>query len=118
MSSEKQETSCLPCIDSESRDWYAWNDLMPPAPDYFHITGEVYVANPGVDPLLVVAEPQGINPRILLLDLYLCQKPGFWPQVFVWKSVRLDKKIDTGYSDVEVRCGQKTLAAIGVADVS
>ncbi len=113
---ERTEGRCLPCSDTKTRDWYAWNDLRPPLPDYFYITGEVYVSNPGVDPLLVPAEPQGINPDILILDLYLCQKPGIWPQVFVWKQVKFDKKISKPYKEVEIRCGTDVIAKVPVVD--
>lgn len=95
---------------------YAWNDFQPPKPDYFYIVGEVYVPNPGVDPLLVPAEPQGANPSILMLDLYLCQKAGAWPQVFVWKSVRYAKKLTDGYNSAEIRCDGNAVAAIAVED--
>lgn len=110
------QSSCLPCENTQVRDCFAWNDLRPPLPDYFHLTGEVYVSNPGVDPLLVIAEPQGVNPKILILDLYLCQKSGIWPQVFVWKTVRYEKKIKEGYSQVVIRCDGGDIATIDVED--
>jgi len=110
------DNACLPCKGTQTRDWYSWNDLRPPLPDYFHLTGEVYVANPGVDPLLVTAEPQGINPRVLLLDLYLCQKSGIWPQVLVWKPVRFEKKISEGYEQVVIRCDGADVASVEVQD--
>jgi len=75
----------------KSRDWYAWNNLMPPKPDDFHVVGQVYVSNPGVIGELRFKEPQGINPDNALLDLILIQRPGIWPQWFVWIEVRYDK---------------------------
>lgn len=114
MTQTLSESACLPCASAQSRDWYAWNDLQPPTPDYFHITGEVNVANPGVDPMLVPTEPQGPNPTILMLDLYLCQRPGNWPQVLVWKSVRYDKKITNGYAEVQIMCDGKAIATVDV----
>lgn len=117
MASEKVEGQCLPCVSADTRDWYAWNDLQPPIPDYFHITGEVFVPNPGVDPLLVPTVPQGFNPKILLLDLYLCQKPGIWPQVMVWKPVRYTRKIIDGYESVEILCDGERIASVKVEDI-
>ncbi len=109
---------CLPCTSIDSRDWYSWINLMPPPPDEFHIVGEVYVSNPGVDPLLTPKQPQGINPDILLMDLYLCQKPGIWPQVFVWKPVRYDKVLQgTKYTQVQVFCGETIIADILVHEI-
>ena len=55
----------------ETKNWSTWINLMPPKPDDFHVVGEVFVANPGIETLLCVKEPQGINPNILLLDLHL-----------------------------------------------
>ncbi|MCW2309986.1 hypothetical protein [Rhodobium gokarnense] len=118
MSDEAKEAGCLPCKDAKTRELFAWNDLMPPLPDYFHITGEVYVANPGVDPLLVPAEPQGINPTILILNLFLCQRPGGWPRVWVWKPVRYDKKIETGYTQVDIMCEGDRIATVDVQNVT
>ena len=117
MTDHKFEGMCHPCNDAETRDWYAWNDLMPPQPDFFHITGEVYVSNPGVEPMLTPSVPQGINPAILMLDLYLCQKPGIWPQVFIWRSVRFDKKIVDKYTHAHIMCGGDILATVDVQDV-
>ena len=110
---------CLPCADLQSRDWYAWINRMPPPPDDFHVTGEVLVANPGVEPLLTPKEPQGINPKILLMDLLLCQKPGIWPQVLTWKAVRYDKvRPGVDYEQVQVFCGDRVIADIPVQIVS
>ena len=75
----------------ETKDWYAWVNLMPPKPDDFHVIGEILVGNPGIQAQLSVKEPQGINPNILLLDLHLVQQPGLWPQVMTWVQVRYDK---------------------------
>jgi len=115
----RQEGHCTPCAkDTRTQHWYAWLDLIPPTPDDLHVTGEVYVPNPGIRPLLVPHEPQGINPRILMLDLLLCQKPGTWPQVFVWTRARFDR---TGrnlrYDQVDILCGGDIIASIPVEEV-
>ena len=119
MGNERVDGSCQPCQkDIRTKDWYAWLDLMPPSPDDLHVIGEVYVSNPGVEPLLVMHEPQGFNPRILLLDLHLCQKPGVWPQVFVWRQARYHK---TGrplrYDQVDILCSGDIIASIPVEDI-
>lgn len=99
-----------------SKDWFAWNDLMPPKPDAFHVVGEVQVGNPGVEVLLVPRTPQGINPQILLMDLLLIQRPGIWPQLVVWKSVRYDK-VNSTYRQVQIFCGADLVADVPVVDV-
>jgi hypothetical protein len=115
MTVEKYEGSCVACDGIKSRDWYARLDRMPSSPDGFRVVGEVYVPNPGIDPFLTPTQPQGINPMILLLDLYLIQKPGAWPRVVVWKSVRYDKvKPNAKYTQVQVLCGGTIIAGIAV----
>lgn len=118
MADERSEGQCLPCKGIETRDWYAWINLMPPPPDELHVVGEVYVPNPGVDPFLTPRTPQGINPKILLLDLYLIQRPGIWPQVFVWKQARYDKIVrGMQYTQVQVFCGDEVIADVTVEEV-
>ncbi len=118
MKEEKTEGSSIPCSDIDSQDWYAWINFMPPPPEEFHVVGEVYVPNPGVDPLLTPRRPQGINPSILLMDLYLYQKPGVWPQVLVWKQVRYDKVVrGKRYTQVQVFCGDQVIAELPVEEI-
>lgn len=97
-------------------DWYAWNDLSPPQPDDFFVTGEVEVANPGVEVLLVPKLPQGINPRILLMELIFIQRPGIWPTLLVRKPVRYHKANAT-YDSVEVYVGGNQIANIQAVTV-
>ncbi|RDY61525.1 hypothetical protein [Flagellimonas nanhaiensis] len=114
MEEEKTESLVIPCNGAESKDWYAWVNKMPPPPDDFHVVGEVLVPNPGVEPILIPKQPQGINPQILLLDLFLHQKPGIWPRVMVWKPVRYDKMHNVPYTQVTVFCGDEVIADMTV----
>ncbi len=103
-----------------TRDWYAWIDLMPPKPDDFHVTGEVQAGNPGILAQLCVREPQGINPRILLLDLHLVQQPGMWTQVVTWVQARYDKVLSPQsqrYDKVEIFSGGVSVAQVDVQEV-
>lgn len=117
MNQQKVEGMCLPCKSVETRNWFAWNDLMPPQPDFFFIAGEVCVPNPAVQPLLAPSVPPGINPAVLLLDLYLLQSPGIWTEDFIWNSVRYERKIIRGYTHVEIRSGGDTIATVEVQDI-
>ena len=106
------------CQGAPTRDWYAWNNLMPPKPDDFHIVGEVQVGNPGIVAKLFPKEPQGINPDILLMDLVLVQQPGNWPQVVTWVTARYDKiLINSTYKRVEIFCEGNKIADVEVKDV-
>jgi hypothetical protein len=48
------------------------------------VDGRVLVGNPGMKAVLSYAEPQGINPDILVLFLDIIQTPGPWPQRLTW----------------------------------
>src|SRR5580704_14551121 len=70
----------------------------------FHVIGEVFVGNPGVDVFLTPKEPQGINPQIFLMDLHKFQRPGIWPQHTTWVATRYERILgpnDPKYTDVE-----------------
>jgi len=104
----------------DSRKWYAWINLMPPPPDDFHVIGEVFVSNPGVQAMLTVRDPQGINPSILILDLHLSQQPGTWLQVMTWKQARYDEVSPPGaakYAQVEIFSSDEHVASISVDTV-
>lgn len=119
MGEKSVEKQCVvSCKGIETRDWYAWNNLMPPKPDDFHVIGEVRVGNPGIIAQLFPKEPQGINPDILLLDLVLVQQPGIWPEVLTWVPARYDKVVlNSTYTSVEIFCQDERIAGIEVEDV-
>ena len=101
-----------------TRNWYGWNDLMPPGPVTAHVVGEVQVPNPGVIAKLVPHVPQGINPAIKLLDLVLIQRPGIWPMVLTWVNVHYSE--ETGepvYKQADVLCDGGSIALVDLEDV-
>jgi len=116
MAEQRVEAQVLAAQKVDTRDWYAWNDLQPPGPARFHVTGEVQVPNPGVHPLLVPRVPQGINSTILMLDLILKQEPGIWPQVVVLLPARYDKT-PAYYRQVQILFGDSVIENIAVHDV-
>lgn len=105
---------------TECKHWQAWLDKMPPKPDGLHVIGDVMVSNPGMRPTLSMRVPQGINPSILMLDLYLIQQPGIWPQVEVCAPARFDRVMPPGASDytsVEIYLDKEQIAQIDVSIV-
>ena len=105
---------------TQCKDWQAWLDKMPPKPDELHVTGDVMVGNPGVQPTLAMRNPQGLNPAILILDLYLVQQPGMWPQVMTCASVRIDRVLPPGatdYTSVEIYSDGEQIAQVDVSIV-
>lgn len=78
---------------ANSKNWYAWLNLMPPKPDDLHVEGLVEVPNPGVIPKLVGRVSQNTNPDVLLLNLFLAQQAGVWPPVISWSVARYDRVV-------------------------
>ena len=111
----KYEAGLAACAEFETRNWSAWNNLRPPLPNTFSIEGEVKVPNPAVDVFMAVAEPQGFNPEVLLLDIHLLQRPGTWPARPVWRAVAYRRIIGaTGYTRVDLRHDGDTVAGVDV----
>jgi hypothetical protein len=76
-------------------------------------------ANPGIYASLLKHEPQGINPQILLLDLFVIQKPGIWPQIVVNVQARYDQIVkDHTYNSVTILYDGQELAAVKVEIVT
>jgi hypothetical protein len=60
--------------------WKAW--LEPKGQEFvLNVHGIVEGATPGHHAVAARATPQGINPRILILDVTQNQLPGVWPNV-------------------------------------
>jgi len=105
----------------ETRNWYAWINLMPPKPDDFHVVGDILVGNPGIEAQLSVREPQDTNPNILLLDLHLVQKPGMWNQVMTLVQARFDKVLTPNspmYERVEIFLNNELIEEVPVEEVN
>ena len=103
---------------NHTRDWFAWNNLMPPGPVSVHVVGEVQVPNPGVFAQLIPHIPPGINPTILLLGLVLVQRPGIWPRVLSWTKVEYSEiTVEKKYSEVHVLCNGEVIEKVEIIDV-
>jgi hypothetical protein len=84
-----------------------------------HVCGEILVANPGVEVILLKREPQGINPAILILDLLLIQRPGIWPMVVVSKPATYSEiGWDLAYRRVAIYSGTELLTELRIKVVS
>lgn len=60
----------------DCRNWAAWIDLQPPGPATLHVTGECEFPSGGFSVELRRHEPQGFNPRDLLLDKIVTPPSG------------------------------------------
>ncbi|MGO9118574.1 MAG: hypothetical protein ACLQPD_13330 [Desulfomonilaceae bacterium] len=103
----------------ETKNWYAWYNTMPPGPTRLYVIGDVQVGNPGVLAVLKMHEPQGINPKILMLDLTLAQRPGYWPQIVTTAHARYDEKAEVStYTSVSILCEGEIIADVTIEIVT
>jgi hypothetical protein len=106
----------VPPIDTHG--WYAWVNRMPPGPASLHVIGTVSAPTPGYRATLALAEPQGINPKELILDLHLEALPGIWPDVVTPMSVRYDQpSIGVDYDGVLIRIAGSEAVRVPVEQV-
>lgn len=105
-------------IHVPTRDWYAWNNLMPPKPDDFHIVGEVQVGNPTIAAKLCPKEPQGNDSDTLLMNLILIEQAGGSIQVLTWIPARYDKiLLNSTYKKVEIFFEEQKIADVPVENI-
>lgn len=87
-----------------SRKWNAWLDLMSMGSPTLHVTAEVETSASNHVPKLTEAEPQGINEKILILDLDIVDSGSPGTQVVGYRDVRFRKPAERNqYTHVEVR---------------
>jgi hypothetical protein len=85
-----------------TRDWKAWQNLQPVGKPKLIVTGQVETSNSNQTPKLSRHEPQGINPKILLLDLTITTS-GIGNTVMGWRDVRYEESITKDqFSEVDV----------------
>ncbi|TPE62299.1 hypothetical protein FJQ54_07175 [Sandaracinobacter neustonicus] len=89
------------------RNFVAIQDVPPQKTLFISVTGSVLVSNPGIDVTLNYTEPQGINSKILILEIDFLQRPGMWPQMLRWKTVSYVQMIHEygQYESVYIRNG-------------
>jgi hypothetical protein len=85
------------------RDWEAWHDRMPGSQPALHVTGRCEFPTSGYAVRLERAEPQGINPRDLLLELVVTPPTGPVTQVVTEVEARYDEETDAEYDTVTIR---------------
>ncbi len=89
-----------------TRNWSAWENRQPPvdpAATPFIVTGEVETNNGAIVPELKPAVPQGINPKILILELSLRNTGGVGTTDINYRKARWETKVRQGqYISVEI----------------
>jgi hypothetical protein len=101
-----------------TRNWKAWLDLEPPALSTFHVVGEVEVSATNKEPVLTKADPQGIDPSTLLLDLTIRETGDAGDQVMTWREAHYQETWVTRgqYKQVDIRWEDEIIASIEKVD--
>ena len=86
----------------ECRNWSAWHGSRPPAAPVLTVVGECTFPTAGYSVELRRHEPQGINPRDLLLDLVVHEPTGPVAQVITTLEARYEEKTDFDYESVTI----------------
>lgn len=84
------------------RDWSAWHDRQPPGPRTLHVKGECEFPSAGYAVELRRREPQGINPKDLLLDRIVHEPSGPVSQVVTVVEARYEEETDFEYDTVTI----------------
>jgi len=80
------------------------------------VNGEVQVTSTNQTPKLTVHVPQGINPRILLLDLSIVSSGGIGAPIVFYKSVHYTQATSgRQYDEVDILFGGKIIQRIKVS---
>jgi hypothetical protein len=83
-------------------NWTAVHDFQPPGPPALHVTGVCIMPTPGYTLTLRRAEPQGFNPKILLLTLTAEPPAEIVAQVLTLAEVVYEETTDQHYDQVSI----------------
>jgi hypothetical protein len=86
----------------DCKDWTAWHDRMHGVEPTLYVTGECMAPTPEYTCTLRRAEPQGTNPRDLLLKLVMTPPGGDVPQVLTPCFSRYEEKTRSEYDTVSI----------------
>lgn len=117
----KSGDTATTCHGASTSDWKAWGNVQPGSNQALNVTGKVTTATGGWKVALQERNPQGIDPRILILDLNVTPPaPGsIVTQAVVVHPVHYQKKGAARKHDkVEIHCREgdkdKVLADLDV----
>lgn len=83
-------------------DWKAWHDTMPGSPQTLHVVGACEFPKAGYSVQLRPANPQGINPKIYLLNKIVTPPSGMTAQVVTVVPVHYEERTETRYDKVQI----------------
>ncbi len=87
---------------NECFDWYASHDHMPPGPKTLYVRGKCKFPTGGYSVELRPANPQGINPKIYILEKIVHEPTDNVTQMETVEDVSYEEQTDTEYDQVEI----------------
>lgn len=84
------------------RNWSAWHDHQPPGPATLRVTGECEFPSAGWSVELRRREPQGANPKDLLLERVVREPSGPVAQALTTLQARYEEETDFEYDTVMI----------------
>lgn len=100
------------------RDFNAWINLQPIGPSKLIVSGEVETTAGHKLPRLTRADPQGINPKQLILDLAIVDTGGVGTEDVAFRPARYEEPAGQGqYTSVLIRWGSQDIATLKVSEV-
>lgn len=84
------------------RNWSAWHDHQPPGPATLRVVGECEFPSAGWSVELRRREPQGANPKDLLLERVVREPPGPAAQALTTLEARYEEETDFEYDTVMI----------------
>lgn len=89
-------------MTEECRGWSATHNRMPPDGPVLRVTGECTMPTPGYRCSLKKAEPQGTNPRDLLLELVIDKPTGFQNPAIAPCPIEYELNTSEGFDTVSI----------------
>ena len=103
----------------QTQNLNAWVNLQPPGPSRVIVTGEVQTNASNMIPSLTRAEPQGINPQQLILDLGINDTGGIGTQDVAFREVRYEEPAgENDFTSVAIRWHGDIIETLTVQKVS
>jgi hypothetical protein len=94
--------------------WTAVHNELPHGRGRLTVKGELQMPTPGFKLHLTKANPQGINPEILLLRLHTKAPTGIEPQHVVTQEVTFEEHTHVPYKQVQIEPHGPTITVVNI----
>ena len=89
-------------VKEKCSDWKAWHNRIPGQPATLHVVGQCTFPTDGFTVQLKPIVPQGINPKIYLLERIVHEPQGPVPLVVTVEAFEYREQTDAQYDEVHI----------------